>query len=74
MVGLSWKGGGRGPRVKEKSIDPIFLADFLSKFPDVRFVNLQYGKTSEQLKEFRDHGLEIISDPRINPLKDMDSG
>ena len=73
LVGLSWKGGGRGPRVKEKSIDPIFLADFLSKFPDVRFVNLQYGNTSEQLKKFRDHGLEIISDPRINPLKDMDS-
>lgn len=72
LVGVSWRGGGRGPRIKEKSMDVTLFAQLMLKHPDIRFVDLQYGNTEAQVKAWRDQGIDIIHDSRINPLKDMD--
>lgn len=72
LVGISWRGGGRGARIKEKSIDVALFGQFMLKHPDIRFVDLQYGNTADQIKSWQDQGIDIIHDPQINPLKDMD--
>lgn len=73
LVGISWNGGGRGSRVKEKSIDSSAFSSFLLGCGSIRFVNLQYGDTDKQINEWQSLGLDIIHDKRINPLKNMDS-
>ena len=42
------------------------------KHPHVRFVDVQYGNTSDQVSLWKDMGIDVIHDPRIDPLKDMD--
>ena len=32
----------------------------LLQHPDIRFVDLQYGKTADQIKAWRDQGIDII--------------
>lgn len=73
LVGISWTGGGRGPRIKEKSIDPVQFLSLLTGYDSIRFVNLQYGNSSPQIHQWQSSGLDVIHDKRINPLKDMDS-
>ena len=73
LVGISWTGGGRGPRIQEKSVDPTQFLSLLTGHGSVRFVNLQYGNSSPQIHQWQSSGLDIIHDKRINPLKDMDS-
>lgn len=71
LVGVSWRGGGRGVRIQQKSIDVDLFAQLMLQHPDIRFVDLQYGETHKQIAAWRDLGIDIIHDPRINPLKDM---
>lgn len=73
LVGVSWTGGGRGPRIKEKSVDPSQFLSLLIGHDSIRFINLQYGHSSPQIHQWQSRGLDIIHDKRINPLKDMDS-
>lgn len=73
LVGVSWRGGGRGARIKQKSLDVDLFAEFMLGHPHVRFVDIQYGETNEQIKAWTDLGIDIIHDPRINALKDMNS-
>ena len=72
LVGISWRGGGRGARIKEKSIDVDLFAQLMLKHPNIRFVDLQYGNTADQIKAWRDQGIDIIHDQGVDPLKDMD--
>ena len=73
LIGISWRGGGRGKRIQEKSLDVHLFAKLMLRHPHIRFVDLQYGKTTDQIKAWSDAGIDIISDPNINPLKDMNS-
>ncbi|EAU71096.1 TPR domain protein [Synechococcus sp. BL107] len=43
LVGVSWRGGGRGKRIEEKSMNQDLFKNFLLKHPGFRFVDLQYG-------------------------------
>jgi len=73
IVGISWQGGGKKNRIRDKSID---LEDMLSiiKKPDVFIVSLQYGDDGPFIKRFNEkYGTNIHHDDEINPLKDMDS-
>ncbi len=72
LVGVSWRGGGRGARIKEKSMPVSLFAELMLKHPEIRFIDLQYGKTSDQIYSWRNQGIDIIHDSRIDPLKDMD--
>lgn len=73
IIGISWSGGAKGNRMKEKSIDVAEFGSFLLGFKNVRFINLQYGQSMHQIKVWRDQGIDVIHDARINPLQDMDS-
>ncbi len=72
LVGISWRGGGRGTRIKQKSIDAEIFGELMLKHPHVRFLDVQYGNTSDQVSLWKDMGIDVIHDPRIDPLKDMD--
>ena len=71
LVGVSWRGGGRGIRIKQKSIDVDLFAKLMLQHPDICFVDLQYGETKEQIDNWKELGVDIIHDRRIDPLKDM---
>lgn len=71
LVGLSWR--STAARVgRRKSIDVNGLAPVL-KIPGARFVSLQYGATTEELRALSDlAGFEIIHDSSVDPLTDME--
>ena len=73
IIGISWKGGGRADRIKQKSIDSNLFGQFLLSIPGVRFVSLQYGDVDSCVSEWVSQGIDIIHDRSINALKDMDS-
>ena len=72
LIGISWKGGGTAGRIKAKSISPDQFAQLLQPIPGVRFVSLQYGKSGGQVDKWRKFGLDVIHDPRVDALRDMD--
>tara|TARA_Y100001933_G_scaffold262634_1_gene321081 strand:- start:3388 stop:5145 length:1758 start_codon:yes stop_codon:yes gene_type:complete len=73
VVGISWRGGGRADRIKQKSIDIDLFGDFLLSIPGVKFVCLQYGDVVSDVENFISKGINIVHDTSINPLKDMDA-
>jgi tetratricopeptide (TPR) repeat protein len=70
-VGISWGSkASRSGLVKSSS-----LTDWLPilKQPDVQFVSLQYGDFADEIAALRaNHGIDILTDPTIDPLTDMD--
>ena len=73
LVGVSWRGGGRADRIKMKSPPVELFHKLFQVKANIRFVSLQYGDTALQCKQWRESGVDIIHDPDINPLKNMDS-
>lgn len=71
LVGVSWKGGGTKGRILAKSINPDMFAYLIRPIPGIRFISLQYGKVENQIVSWRKSGIDIINDPRVNALKDM---
>ena len=72
LIGLSWQGGGTGVRIKQKSLKPQQFHPLMRDLPGVRFVSLQYGKAEPIVQAWQAEGLDVIFDPRVDPLKDMD--
>jgi hypothetical protein len=72
LIGISWLGGGKGARIKQKSIGPEQFAQLLQPIPGVRFVSLQYGQAAPTVEQWRQQGLDVLDDDRVNPLKQMD--
>jgi tetratricopeptide (TPR) repeat protein len=71
LIGISWASkAGRTGEVKSSSLEawlPIL------KQLDVQFVSLQYGDNSEEIAALKaDHSIDILVDPTIDPLTDMD--
>ena len=60
IVGVSWRGGGRPDRIKQKSLEPSDFCRILSGFPNVQFVSLQYGDVSLQCEEWSKSGTHIF--------------
>ncbi|MBX7199587.1 MAG: tetratricopeptide repeat protein [Rhodospirillaceae bacterium] len=73
LVGLSWS-SRQNPEVGWlKSTDLADWAPILNT-PGVTFVNLQYGDWASTLADVRARtGVEIVSDPEVDPLRDMDA-
>lgn len=72
IVGISWRGGGRSDRIKQKSLSPEVFGSILRDHPGIRFVSLQYGESKPVVDRWRAEGIDVIHDDSINPLKDMD--
>jgi Flp pilus assembly protein TadD len=72
LVGISWRSGnkqeGRKRSVQLEHWGPIL------KVEAVKFVSLQYGDCSRNLRDARDRfGVDILKDERINPLEDLEN-
>lgn len=71
LIGISWSSGGT--RQAHFKSTPLELWKPILAHTDVKFVNLQYGDWSQELKTLEEEdGLEVISDPEIDPLGDLD--
>ena len=71
LVGLSWRSGSKSTGVGRS----IPLADWLAilSHPRCAFVSLQYGDVEEELDGLRrDHGIDILLDPDVDPFRDID--
>ena len=69
-VGLSWS--TIGARSSKRTISLNQMAKLLT-LPDVEFINLQYGDTSEERKRFKkDYGVELISFDDLDLMNDFD--
>lgn len=73
LVGLSWRGGGKGKRIKQKSIPLSDFESIISGHRNILFVSLQYGEVESEINSLQSQGIPIILDKRINPLKNMDA-
>ena len=71
LVGVSWRGGGRSSRIKQKSVDVDQFGNLLLDIPGVRFVSLQYGESQLVVEKWRALGVDIVHDETIDPLKDL---
>ena len=73
LIGVSWRGGGKGVRIQQKSVEENQFFELLTSLPDVQFISLQYGKYKKLLRKWQDRGLDIIADTNVDPLSDMDT-
>lgn len=72
VIGISWSGGARRERIRVKSLRVDEFGELMQSI-DARFVSLQYGEFSKQIAKWQAQGIDIQSNPEINPLRDMDS-
>ena len=70
LVGLSWQSKNEQAGV-QRSVSLEALRPLLER-PEVLFINLQYGDTVKELQKIANFGVDIINDPLINPLEDLD--
>ncbi len=73
VIGISWS-SRQNPEVGW--LKSVNLADWhpILRTPGVTFVNLQYGDWTAKLADIKAQtGVEIVQDPDVDPLKDMDA-
>lgn len=75
LIGISWRSRNEDAAT-EKSTSLRDWASLL-RTPGVQFVSLQYGPSDELKAEIKkagkDAGIDIIHDPEVDPLRDMDA-
>ena len=73
IIGISWQGGGKKDRMKDKSIELGALLLSLKKY-DVRILSLQYGDDNKIVKNAADKfQVDFIDDKNIQATKNMDT-
>ncbi len=71
LIGIAWRSSGVNDAA-EKSV-PLEMWGAFFSLPKVRFVNLQYGDCKSDLAKIKAaHGLDVIIDESIEPLRDLD--
>ena len=71
LVGLSWRSGQKGFGTAKSSKLMDWRA--LLECPEKTFVCLQYGDINDEVAKVRaEFGIDILIDPEVNPLKNMD--
>ena len=71
LIGISWRSANPAAE-SEKSTTLADWTDLLS-IPDLRFVSLQYGHHTPEIEAAKKAtGAEIIVDPSVDPLTDLD--
>lgn len=72
LIGISWRGGiDAGTNKYTRSLSPTEMQS-LNKLENVKFIDLQYGNTQEDRAAMKALGLDIYSDPEIDPLLNLD--
>lgn len=72
LVGISWKSTNKNLGKRKSS--ELFDWSPLLQIPGVTFVNLQYGDCREELAAVKEKfGVEILNDPHVDSLTDMDT-
>jgi len=72
LVGIAW--GSANPNIGGNKSMPLETLAPLAAKPDIRLVNLQYGDTLDERKEFEEKtGVLIIDDPEVDQLADLDA-
>ncbi|HRL93290.1 MAG TPA: tetratricopeptide repeat protein [Pseudomonas sp.] len=72
LIGISWRGGtSAGTNKYARSIKPHEMQP-LGSLRNVKFINLQYGDTQEELINLTKLGIDIYNDKNINPLTSID--
>lgn len=71
LIGLSWKSANKLTG-EAQSLDLASLVPVLEGTA-ATFVDLQYGETSEDLAHAKAAGLNVLSDPDIDQLADLDA-
>lgn len=70
-VGISWRSGVENPGTQRSASLDAWLP--LLGVEGCRFVNLQYGEASDELRRLQTrHGIHIADDATIDPLTDLD--
>ncbi|NKB43838.1 MAG: tetratricopeptide repeat protein [Alphaproteobacteria bacterium] len=72
LIGISW----RSTNIDTGVYKSLQLSDFLPVLEEsgCTFVDLQYGETEQEISGLPDHVQQnIIRDPSVDPLKDMDA-
>ena len=69
VIGISWRGGGRADRIKQKSLPIDLFTNVLTGFEDVVFVSLQYGESESVVNDWKKQGIHVIHDSSVDPLK-----
>ena len=72
VVGISWRGGGRADRIKQKSLPLELFPKILLGFDDILFVSLQYGESQSIVSNWHQQGINVIHDNSVDALKDLD--
>ena len=72
IVGISWRGGGRADRIKQKSLPLELFTDLLKGFDDILFVSLQYGESLPVVNNWLKQNINVIHDNSVDALKDLD--
>ncbi|MCH2327695.1 MAG: tetratricopeptide repeat protein, partial [Rhodospirillales bacterium] len=72
LVGVAWV--SKNKRIgAQKSMTLMELAP-LTGIPGVRFIDLQYGDTAEERRQFEDHtGTTILHDEHVDQMSDLDA-
>jgi Flp pilus assembly protein TadD len=70
LIGLSWRSTNPSSGMA-KSLDLADLAPVLCGI-DATFIDLQYGVTAADLAVARSNGLDVVHDPEIDALSDLD--
>ena len=71
LIGIAWK-SPLGLFAKMKSLELRDLVELL-RLPNVRFIDLQYGETRDELRELKsEFGVEIVHDASVNQMHDLD--
>ena len=72
LIGISWSGGGRAERIRNKSLTSDQFKEIFRLYPEARFVSLQYGKVKKIINQWNSEGFDVIYDETIDAIKDMD--
>ncbi len=73
IIGISWQGGGRKDRIKDKSIELGNLLVTLKKY-NVRILSLQYGDDNKIVKKAAARfDVDFLDDVNIEATKNMDT-
>ena len=72
LVGVAWV--SKNKRIgAQKSMTLMELAP-LTGIPGVRFIDLQYGDTAEERRQFEDHtGVTVLHDEHVDQMSDLDA-
>ncbi len=72
LVGISWR--SRAVGVEGEKSQPLATWEPVLRTPGVRFVCLQYGDCAAEIRDAEQRfGIQILHDPAIDPLKDLDA-